>query len=53
MVEALSKLTVRESELLSGKGRDQEAKAANRSGNRKTELERRGPTTELPTLKGG
>jgi len=30
MVDALSKLTAREAEFLSGKGRDQEAKAASR-----------------------
>jgi len=34
MVDALSKLTAREAELFSGEGKDQEAKAANRSGNR-------------------
>ena len=33
---SLSKPTVRKAELLSGKGKDQEANAANRSGNRKT-----------------
>ncbi len=34
LVDALSKLTARKAELFSGEGKDQKAKAANRSGNR-------------------
>ena len=53
MVDALSKPTVRKAELLSGKGKDQKAKAANRKATGRHNWADRAEKWERPTPKGG
>ena len=53
VVDISSKPTVRKAELLSGKGKDQEANAASRKATGMHNWADRAGKPEIPTLKGG